>query len=71
MAKAYQCDRCFNYYTANKECHVPGRPTSVLATGITIEDTSPQQSSKKYELCDDCLEQLFDFLMNREIRKAE
>lgn len=63
MAKAYQCDRCMQYYTANKENPVPGMSTDKIATGMAFTHTGGY--SKPYELCDDCLKKLIDFIAYR------
>lgn len=68
MAKAYQCDRCMAYYTANKEVIVPGQSTNSIATGITINSTT--SSGKRYELCDACLKDITDWLAFRVIVKS-
>lgn len=68
MAKAYQCDRCMQYYTANKENLVPGMGTDKIATGMCY--TFPHGNdgfdvTKQYQLCDDCLKKLIDFIAYR------
>lgn len=67
MAKAYQCDRCMAYYTANKDVLVPGRSTDSIATGINI--LSRTSTDKIYELCDTCLKELTDWLAFKVIVK--
>lgn len=64
MASAYQCDRCMQYYTQNKEVVPIGLPSSVVATGVTI-NTTDSARFKKYDLCDNCLKELTDWLMFR------
>ena len=75
MAKAYQCDRCFQYYTDNKEVLVPGFGTDKIARGMSILGPntstagSATQTHKDYELCDACLKELNDWLAFRNIKK--
>lgn len=63
MAKAYQCDRCMQYYTANKE--IPMGGTDKTLSGIVYKVTYPDESVKdgrEFELCDDCLKKIKDFM---------
>lgn len=63
MAKAYQCDRCMQYYTANKEIPIGG--TDTVLSGIKYVSTKTGYEPKDYrsfELCDDCLKKIKDFM---------
>lgn len=70
MAKAYQCDRCMQYYTENKEVTPRGMDTSTFMTGIVVV-TSVNSKRGTYELCDDCARRLLDFLENRKELKGD
>lgn len=58
--KAYQCDRCFRYYTENKDVIPRGLQSNAVAKTITI--TCKNEAHKTYELCDECLRRINDFL---------
>lgn len=63
MAKAYQCDRCMQYYTENKE--IPMGGTDVLLSGIKyiVKPTGKEpKDGRNFELCDDCLQKIKDFM---------
>lgn len=70
MAKAYQCDRCLWYYSANKDVIPRGLPTDKVAKGVKIV-TVQDNVARYYELCDDCLRKLMDFLEYRDNLKEE
>lgn len=66
MAKAYQCDRCMQYYTENKEIPIGG--TDTFLSGITYLKKKPgdeAETARKFELCDDCLKKIVDFMDHR------
>lgn len=63
MAKAYQCDRCMNYYTENKDVVPRGMATNDVVNGLRI--VTKTSKIKHYELCDDCLKKLVNFLEYR------
>ena len=67
MAKAYQCDRCNKYYMKNKKIMIPGNPTSIRATEVTIYAST--KYVKSYELCDECLTELINWLGFRTVTK--
>lgn len=60
MAKAIKCDRCGAYYDKN-ERFVVLRNGSTRVDGIATT-TLNGFYHKSYELCDDCLEKLREFL---------
>lgn len=63
MAKAYQCDRCMQYYTDNKDLPMGG--TDTVLTGIKYVVKKSGQDPKdgrNFELCDDCLKKIKDFM---------
>lgn len=63
MAKAYQCDRCMQYYTENKE--IPMGGTDTILSGIKYVVKKAGQDPKdgrNFELCDDCLKKIYDFM---------
>lgn len=68
MARAYQCDRCMQYYTANKDVVPVGMSTEAVATGMIIT-TTVEAKKKQYELCDNCLKELTDWLAFRTIAR--
>lgn len=66
MAKAYQCDRCMQYYTANKE--IPVGSTDTVLSGINYVVTKAgmdPKTGRSFELCDACLKKIKDFMENR------
>lgn len=63
MANAYQCDRCQQYYTANKE--IPMGSTDRFLSGIEYKIAFPDgavKDGREFELCDDCLKKIKDFM---------
>lgn len=63
MAKAYQCDRCQQYYTANKE--IPMGSTDRFLSGIKYKIVFPDgavKDGREFEFCDDCLKKIKDFM---------
>lgn len=68
MARAYQCDRCMQYYTENKDVLVPGTgSTKDIMAGISIFGGERSAVTKSYELCDTCCKELTDWLAFRKI----
>lgn len=68
MAKAYQCDRCMNYYTENKEVIIPGNSTDAIATGIVFLGRNAELK-RTYELCDACLGELTNWVAFRTVTR--
>lgn len=64
--KALQCDRCFRYYTENKDPIVPGFGTDKIMTGFQFcaKDTE-YNGMKDYDLCDSCAQQMIDWFRYR------
>lgn len=63
MAKAYQCDRCQQYYTENKE--IPMGGTDKMLCGVLYKIRLADgtiRDGRYYELCDDCLKKVKDFM---------
>ncbi len=68
MSKAYQCDRCMQFFKVNKEFPT-GSTTSVLSgfQYILYDSASGERRcGKAYELCDDCIKKMKDFVEIRE-----
>lgn len=62
--KAYQCDRCFKYYTDNKDVPIPGKASSEILSGIELVTghQTPSKVVKSYDLCDDCAKELVNWI---------
>lgn len=68
MARAYQCDRCMQYYTENKDVRVPNSgSTKDIMAGATIFGKQANSAKATYELCDTCCKELTDWLAFRKI----
>lgn len=66
--KAYQCDRCFGYYTKNEAVTVPGASSDKIITGMMLRDSdsdaaAPGFPRKSYDLCDKCAKELVEWLL--------
>lgn len=57
MASAKKCDRCGKYYVINKT-----KRSIYECTIIGIRIVNTMTNSKMYDLCDDCIDALFDFM---------
>lgn len=57
MASAKKCDRCGKYYVINKT-----KRSIHECTVIGIRIVNNITNSKMYDLCDDCIDALFDFM---------
>ena len=64
MAAAKKCDRCGNYYDDNRRKRIMG--FSVI--GIKIITQGPY---KNMDLCDICVDELYDFLKIKEDEKND
>lgn len=63
---ALQCDRCFSYYTENKEPIVPGFGTNKIMTGFRFRAKDTEiNGMKTYDLCDKCAQEMLDWLRYR------
>lgn len=80
--KGYICDRCGAVYTANKarngyakhEDKIVGFSTIVLEKKVdekTGKFTSKTARDKSFDLCDDCVHELHEFLMLPSVNKAK
>lgn len=67
MANAKKCDRCGKFYENNKKHETSGRIHGSKLTGISTTDTNTC-SDKWFDLCDDCLTDLFEFLSGKELK---
>ena len=61
MAKAYKCDRCGKLYEDNLRYSVTNGDMQVQLSGIAIY-TAGYSIHKSYDLCDDCIGMLREFL---------
>ena len=72
MSTVKQCDRCKAIYQNNTEYKIAGRKYMDEVEGIRIElgGLKGRASGKKYDLCDDCIKELSEWLEeNRDGRK--
>ena len=64
MASLKQCDRCGRVYNTNNNRHIIKRINlSENYTGIGLISNC-RTYSKKYDLCDDCLSDFYEWLTN-------
>lgn len=64
--KAYICDRCGIAYTKNKTFPTVGRISGSYIAGMALLSFSGN-IDKTFDLCDVCLEDLWDFLDNKTV----
>lgn len=64
MAKAIQCDRCYAYFSENKEIPINGTDTFLVGITYRIQKrNSPSVTNgRAFDLCDDCLKKINDFM---------
>ena len=64
MAKAIQCDRCYAYFSENKEIPINGTDTFLVGIAYRIRKTSSSDitNGRAFDLCDDCLKKIKDFM---------
>lgn len=65
MANAKKCDRCGSYYDKNTKHRTTGRVIGGMISGIQTE-TRLGEKDCSYDLCDDCITDLFEFLDGKE-----
>ena len=61
MSKALKCDRCGKYYEKNVLVKSVGAVHGGIINGI-ITSTAEGKEDKHYDLCDDCIKKLFDWM---------
>ena len=64
MARAKKCDRCGNFYEKNELYITSGKVSCSTIGGVATTDAFYRNVDKKYDLCDDCIVELFRFLNN-------
>lgn len=64
MANAKKCDRCGIYYDKNTDHKTTGRLIGSIISGVATIDRMCDRD-KSYDLCDNCLTDLFEFLENK------
>ena len=57
--KASRCDKCGSYYTENKN-EYREKLNGDCVEGISLLTSS--NAYRRYDLCDDCIDELMDFL---------
>ena len=57
MANAKKCDRCGKYYDRNHAKSMNGN----FVTSISIITTTPAQYHRVFDLCDECIVDLYKF----------
>lgn len=67
--KAYICDRCEKTYTENKT-PTSGRIHGGYLAGFNFR-SELREVDACVDLCDNCLNDLFDFMMNKTVFKHE
>lgn len=65
MAAAMKCDRCGKYYDDNKATR-QGITNIGDSTIIAMKYVYRNTSANRFDLCDDCVQKLKDFMMMRE-----
>ena len=65
MAAAMKCDRCGKYYDDNKAIRQV-KTNFGDSTIIAIKYVYRNISVRRFDLCDDCVRKLKDFMMMRE-----
>ena len=65
MAAAMKCDRCGKYYDDN-EATRQGITNISDSTIIAIQYVYRNIAANRFDLCDDCVRKLKDFMMMRE-----
>lgn len=65
MAAAMKCDRCGKYYDDNKATRqgITNIGDSII---IAMKYVYRNTSANRFDLCDDCVRKLKDFMMMRE-----
>lgn len=63
MAEAYKCDRCGKYYSENKTKLTGGNCKNEVFGHVNIKGRFNWY--KSYDLCDDCVRELFEFLNDK------
>lgn len=66
MAKARKCDRCGSFYEKNTLHNTTGRIHGSILGGIALTDISGE-NDERYDLCDNCIVELFNFLNSDKI----
>ena len=69
MAAAKKCDRCCKYYDKNEKHTVPENGYKYILGGIATTIIRTNNMFKQYDLCDECLDDLFDFLCGAKVDK--
>ena len=67
MANAKKCDRCGIYYDKNQKFKLK-KSLGDFADGIAFTGVNGNVSSQ-FDLCDDCIEQLYIFLGGAKLKK--
>ena len=67
MANAKKCDRCGKYYDKNQKFKIKNTTTD-FADGIKFTGVKGYDSSQ-FDLCDDCIEKLYNFLGGVKLEK--
>lgn len=64
--QALQCDRCFSYYTENKDPIIPGFGTDKIMAGFRFRSKATGiDGMKSYDLCDKCAQEMIDWFRYR------
>ena len=68
MASAKKCDRCGNYYDENtkyfvEEVGICKIHISGISTLQSLGIMHPMNTDTKYDLCDECLESFYNWLV--------
>lgn len=67
MADAKKCDRCGKYYDKNEKHETSGKIHGRKLAGVKTIDTNDCWYNH-FDLCDDCLTDLFEFLSGKELK---
>lgn len=70
MADAKKCDRCGNYYDENAKHKVTINSCKTVISEVCTY-TRSGHAYKPYDLCDNCIDDFFEFMCNRQLEKED
>ena len=62
--KVKKCDRCGAIYEKNKKCKTKVIGNGIVSTIATISERGIPD--EEYDLCDECIEKLYDWMKDNE-----
>lgn len=70
MANARKCDRCGCYYDENTKHKVNASGQKTVISEVCTY-TICETAYRLYDLCDNCIDDFFEFMCNRQLEKEE